>query len=130
MMLASRKSLVPLLCISGFPVPVAKPEYARKPTSRLFAKTPAKGSEQAASPSQSRIPVGQLQVYVDGFHNYKRDANLPTDKQKQIRVTNYCQPLNDVFIKCGVYDATPKNAHWLGADHLIPTEFFQDCPLP
>jgi len=129
MMFDARKSLIPLLCILGFPLLVAQPQSARKPTPRLFAKTPAKGSEQAAAPTQSRIPVGQLQVYVDGFHNYKRDANLPADKQKQMRVTHYCQSLNDDLIQCVVYDGNTKNAHLIGVEHIISDKVFQGLPV-
>lgn len=94
------------------------------------AKTPAKNTEQSNSVGQSRIPVEQLQIYVDGFHNYKRDADLPAEKQMQMRVTHYCQPVNDDLIQCVVYDGNTKGAHLIGIEHIISDKVFQRCPKP
>ena len=129
MRISWKMSLVPLFCTLGFSLLVAQPESARKPASHFAADISATGGEQSASAGQSRIPVEQLQVYVDGFHNYKRDANLPADKQKQMRVTHYCQPLNDDLIQCVVYDGNTKNAHLIGVEHIISDKVFQALPV-
>ncbi len=85
-------------------------------------------SAQSNSGGQSRIPVEQLQVYVDGFHNSKRDSSLPAEKQKQIRVTHYCQPLNPDLIQCVVYDGNTKNARLIGVEHIISDKAYQSLP--
>jgi hypothetical protein len=83
--------------------------------------TPAQQTEPQVQPAaaQDRTPVEQLQVYVDGFHNYQRDAKLPAEKQMQMRVAHYCQPLNPDFIQCIVYDGNTKNARMIGIEHII-----------
>ena len=83
---------------------------------------------RAQSTPQPRIPVEQLQIYVDGFHNYKKDANLPADRQQQMRVTHYCQPVNDDLIQCVVYDGNTKAAHLIGVEHIISDKLYQSLP--
>ncbi len=95
--------------------------------SKSGSRSATGGAEQGKS-GQSRIPAEQLQVYVDGFHNYKRESNLPADKQTQMRVTHYCQPVSDDFIQCVVYDGNTKNAHMIGIEHIISDKAFQDLP--
>ncbi|MGH9774517.1 MAG: DUF1264 domain-containing protein [Candidatus Acidiferrales bacterium] len=92
------------------------------------AKTPTKETQESKSVGQSRIPVEQLQIYVDGFHNSKRDADLPAEKQMQMRVTHYCQALNEDLIQCVVYDGNTKAAHLIGIEHIISDKVFQTLP--
>jgi hypothetical protein len=92
------------------------------------AKHPVKNIDQAKPVGQSRIPVEQLQIYVDGFHNSKREASLPAEKQRQMRVTHYCQPLNDDLIQCVVYDGNTKEARLIGVEHIISDKAFQTLP--
>jgi len=65
---------------------------------------------------------------VDGFHNYKRDANLPAERQTQMRVTHYCQAVNDDLIQCVVYDGNTKTAHLIGVEHIISDKLYQSLP--
>lgn len=83
---------------------------------------------QSSAPVQSLIPVEQLQIYVDGFHNHHRDAGLPAEKQKQMRVAHYCQPVNEDLIQCVVYDGNTKGAHLIGLEHIISDKAFQALP--
>jgi hypothetical protein len=88
-------------------------------------------SEQAPATStqaQERIPVNQLQIYVDGYHNAKVQANLPADKQHQMRVAHYCQSLSPDLIQCTVYDGNGKSAHLIGLEHIISDSAFQALP--
>jgi hypothetical protein len=83
---------------------------------------------QSTAAVQSLIPVEQLQIYVDGFHNHQREASLPADKQKQMRVAHYCQPVNEDLIQCVVYDGNTKGAHLIGLEHIISDKAFQALP--
>ncbi len=65
---------------------------------------------------------------MDGFHNSKRDASLPAEKQKQMRVTHYCQAANEDLIQCVVYDGNTKAAHLIGVEHIISDKAFQALP--
>lgn len=87
---------------------------------------PARAQSKPAA--QDRTPVEQLQIYVDGFHNYKRQANLSTDAQHQMRVSHYCVLLNDDLIQCIVYDGNTKAAHMIGIEHIISDKAFQTLP--
>src|SRR5438477_12174707 len=92
----------------------------------LFTLIPLRALPQTAG--QDKTPVEQLQIYVDGFHNYKSDAKLPAEKQKQMRVTHYCQQLGDDLIQCAVYDGNMKGAHLIGVEHIISDKQFQNLP--
>lgn len=81
-----------------------------------------------AQNGQARLPVEQLQIYVDGFHNYKHDTSLPAEKQKQMRVTHYCQAVNADLIQCVIYDGNTKSARLIGVEHIISDKSFQSLP--
>jgi hypothetical protein len=77
---------------------------------------------------QSLIPVEQLQIYVDGFHNYVgEDGRLP-DKQTQMRVSHYCQALPNGVIQCAIFDGTTKNSRLIGVEHIISDQAYQALP--
>lgn len=117
---ACRLGLMVLVCALGLLLLEGQPA----PAKYSGARSPAAEGPGA----QSRIPVEQLQIYVDGFHNRKMDANLPATRQMQMRVTHYCQPLNDDLIQCVVYDGNTKSAHLIGVEHIISDKAFQALP--
>jgi uncharacterized protein DUF1264 len=75
--------------------------------------------------SQARIPVEQLQIYVDGFHNYVGEDGRPPERQTQMRVTHYCQALPGGVIQCAIFDGTGMNACLIGVEHIISDEAYQ-----
>ncbi len=92
------------------------------------AKPKATAEKAAPAPAQDLTPVQQIQIYVDGFHNYQRDVDKPADQQMQMRVTHYCQGLNPDFIQCAVYDGNSKQAHLIGIEHIISDKEYQALP--
>jgi len=54
------------------------------------ASSKESGQTSQTQTGQPRIPVEQLQIYVDGFHNYIGEDGRPPDKQTQMRVSHYC----------------------------------------
>lgn len=74
---------------------------------------------------QDTTPIQQLQLYLDGFHNYKSEADLPGEQQHQMRVAHYCQEMNENFIQCAVYDGNTAAAHLIGIEHIISDSVFQ-----
>lgn len=92
------------------------------------AKPKTAPKKAAAGPAQELTPIQQLQIYVDGFHNYQRDAGKPADQQMQMRVTHYCQGLNPDLIQCAVYDGNSKQAHLIGIEHIISDKWYQALP--
>jgi Ni/Co efflux regulator RcnB len=97
---------------------------------QMPALQPGAAQEEPASSTQAqeRIPVEKLQIYVDGYHNYKKGANLPADKQHQMRVAHYCQSLSPDLIQCAVYDGNGKSAHLIGLEHIVSDSVFQGLP--
>lgn len=106
----------------------ARSEPAKGPAAPRPIITGVPTTDQGGVAGQSRIPVEQLQVYVDGFHNSRRESGLPAAKQMQMRVTHYCQPLTADLIQCVVYDGNTKNAHLIGVEHIISDKDFQTLP--
>lgn len=110
-----------MLCLVAVAL-TAGAQTAKKSTAKGAAK------KAAAAPTQDLTPVQQLQIYVDGFHNYQRDSDKPADQQMQMRVTHYCQALNPEFIQCAVYDGNSKQAHLIGIEHIISDKEYQALP--
>lgn len=77
---------------------------------------------------QDTTPVNQLQMYLDGFHNYKSEVNLPAEQQHQMRVAHYCQQLNEEFVQCAIYDGNTESAHLIGVEHIISDRIYQALP--
>ncbi|HUI84007.1 MAG TPA: DUF1264 domain-containing protein [Candidatus Binatia bacterium] len=82
---------------------------------------------QAGAP-QARIPIEQLQIYVDGFHNYTGEDAQPAERQTQMRVSHYCQALPSGVIQCAIFDGTTRNAHLIGVEHIISDQAYQQLP--
>jgi len=90
---------------------------------------PAKYANPAQTQSvQDLTPAKQLALYLDGYHNYKDQADLPPERQHQMRVTHYCQQLNGDVIQCVVYDGNTKGAHLIGIEHIISDKLYQGLP--
>jgi hypothetical protein len=90
----------------------------------------ARGGGQAsqAQIGQSRVPVEQLQIYVDGFHNYVGEDARPADRQTQMRVSHYCQGLPNGVIQCAIFDGTTKGSRLIGVEHIISDQAYQTLP--
>jgi hypothetical protein len=80
------------------------------------------------SAGQPRIPIEQLQIYVDGFHNYLGEDGRPSDGQTQMRVTHYCHPLPSGVIQCALFDGTTENSRLVGVEHIISDQAYQALP--
>lgn len=99
---------------------------ARRDDAAKSAKT--KALEAGARLLQDTTPVDQLQIYLDGFHNYKREASLPKEKQHQMRAHHYCVKLNEDFTQCVVYDGNGKDAHIMGVEYIIAGKKYATLP--
>ncbi|WP_051470128.1 DUF1264 domain-containing protein [Fischerella sp. PCC 9605] len=75
---------------------------------------------------QDTTPINQLQTYLDGFHNYKREAHLPGESQHQMRVSHYCQNLNEEFTQCAIYDGNTANSHLIGIEYVVSDRVYQN----
>ncbi len=84
--------------------------------------------EAGARLLQDKSPVMELQTYLDGFHNSKREANLPGEQQHQMRVSHYCQNLSEDFIQCAVYDGNMKMSHLIGIEYVVSDRVYASLP--
>lgn len=98
----------------------------KKPaTAGAKSKKKMPGKKTPAQAGQSLIPVEQLQIYVDGFHNYKGEDDKGANEQTQMRVTHYCQGLPSGLIQCVIFDGNTKDSHLIGLEHIISDEAYQ-----
>jgi hypothetical protein len=106
--------------------PLAKSTLAAPDSTPKSLKT--KVLETGARFLQDTTPVNQLEIYLDGFHNYSSEANLPGEQQHQMRVAHYCQELSEDLEQCAVYDGNTRTAHLIGIEHIISDPLYQALP--
>ncbi|MDB5098268.1 MAG: hypothetical protein JWM80_2689 [Cyanobacteria bacterium RYN_339] len=77
---------------------------------------------------QDLTPVRQIEMYLDGFHNYKREVGLPPAKQSQLRVAHYCSHYSPELIQCVLYDGNGKGARLIGVEYVVPEAVYRGLP--
>lgn len=78
---------------------------------------------------QNLTPVRQIEMYLDGFHNAKREIGLPPGKQSQLRVAHYCSHYSPDLIQCVLYDGNAKGARLIGIEYVVPEAVYRGLPL-
>jgi len=87
------------------------------------------GSPEAkAEPTQELVPPQQIEMYLDGFHIYKKQMNLPTEKQTQVRVAHYCTHYSPELFECVVYSGNSKNSRLIGIEYVVTKEAYDALP--
>lgn len=132
--MATRKPLL-LALLVGSVMLGASWAYAQKAADQGPAtySEPAKSAETKTLETGARVlqdttPVKQLEMYLDGYHNYKKQAGLPGEQQHQMRVAHYCQQVSEDFVQCAVYDGNTKGAHLIGIEHIVSDKVYQSLP--
>jgi hypothetical protein len=74
---------------------------------------------------QSLTPPLSVEMYLDGFHNYKGQDKLSPNKQLQLRVAHYCKQVKPNVFQCIVYNGTGKDARLLGVEYVVSNELYQ-----
>jgi hypothetical protein len=91
----------------------------------------AMDSHEGAEPAQdlSKVPPKQVEMYLDGFHNYKTDAKLAPEKQLQLRVGHFCVHNSPDLIQCMLFDTNGsvegKHPRLVGIEYVIPDKVYQ-----
>jgi hypothetical protein len=86
---------------------------------------------EGAEPAQdlSKVPPKQVEMYLDGFHNYKTDAGLPPGKQLQLRVAHFCVHNSPDLIQCMLFDTNGgvegKHPRLIGIEYVITDKVYQ-----
>ena len=113
-------------------VPLALADSLPQPTLSAADSTPkslkTKALETGARFLQDTTPVQQLEIYLDGFHNYHSEAKLPGEQQHQMRVAHYCQELSEDLEQCAIYDGNTRTAHLIGVEHIISDALYRALP--
>lgn len=132
--MAIHKSLF-LVLAAGFVCFGASWAFAQKAADQGPAKhsEPGKSAgtktlEAGARLLQDTTPVKQLEMYLDGYHNLKSQAGLPGEQQHQMRVSHYCQQVNEDFVQCAIFDGNTPNAHLIGIEHIVSDKVYKSLP--
>jgi hypothetical protein len=82
-----------------------------------------------AAQDLSKVPPKQVEMYLDGFHNYKTDAKLAPGKQLQLRVGHFCVHNSPDLIQCMLFDTNGsvegKHPRLLGVEYVITDKLYQ-----
>lgn len=70
----------------------------------------------------------QIEMYLDGYHSYKRESLLPADQQKQVRTAHFCKQVNPDLYQCIIYDGNGKDARAIGIEYVISEKLYKDLP--
>lgn len=122
-----RVATVGVLILQGAPVAIAQGAAEKGPARFTEAnKSPKlKALEEGAKRLQDSTPAKQLGLYLDAFHNYKHEAELPAEEQHQMRVSHYCQMVNGEFIQCAVFDGNTKESHLIGIEYIVSDKLYR-----
>jgi hypothetical protein len=85
--------------------------------------------ECAAAQDLSKVPPKQVEMYLDGFHNYKTDEKLAPEKQLQLRVGHFCVHNSPDLIQCMLFDTNgsikDKSPRLVGVEYVITNKIYQ-----
>lgn len=78
--------------------------------------------EAGAKLLQSRPPLGQLDVYLVGFHPMKDNPSV------QMEAHHYCHQVNEDFAQCVLFDGNTKDAQMNGVEYIVSEKMFNSLP--
>jgi hypothetical protein len=84
------------------------------------AKTAA--LESGADLLQSKAPVEQIAMYLNGFHVSKHDAAM------QMEAHHYCNQANEDFAQCVLFDGNTGDARLMGIEYIISEKLYVTLP--
>jgi hypothetical protein len=78
--------------------------------------------ETGANLLQSKAPVEEISMYLNGFHAAKDDA------QMQMESHHYCDQVNEEFAQCVLYDGNTADARIHGLEYIISERLYSTLP--
>jgi hypothetical protein len=90
------------------------------PGAERTAKTTA--LETAADVVQSKAPVEQISMYLNGFHVAKDDSSMIMESN------HYCNQVNEDFAQCVLFDGNGKDARLNGVEYIISEKLYERLP--
>jgi hypothetical protein len=82
----------------------------------------AKPLQAGATELQSRAPIGQINVYLDGLHVMKDDP------QAFLEAHHYCAVKNEDLAQCVIFDGNTSDANLVGVEYIISERLFDGLP--
>jgi hypothetical protein len=77
---------------------------------------------------QPLTPPHSIEMYLDGFHNYKGQHKLDPESQLQGRYAHYCKSVKPGVFQCLIYDGNGKDAKVTGLEYVVTNEIYQTLP--
>jgi hypothetical protein len=96
------------------------PSRVQSPGASKSAKSRA--LEAGADAIQRMPPIGQINMYLDGFHFHADDMG------RQVEAHHYCTHLNEDVHQCVIYDGNAKGAKLIGVEYIISEKLFKQLP--
>jgi hypothetical protein len=93
---------------------------ATAPGGDRTAKTAA--LESGANTLQSKAPVEQIAMYLNGFHAAKDDPSIVMESD------HYCNQVNQDFAQCVLFDGNGKDARLHGVEYIISEKLYSQLP--
>jgi hypothetical protein len=96
------------------------PPSTSPPGAETSAKTDVLGTGAAAL--QSNAPLGNMDIYLVGFHPMKNDPS------HQMEAHHFCHQMNEDFAQCALFDGNTADANLNGVEYIISERLFEQLP--
>ena len=83
---------------------------------------PTAALESGANAIQSKAPVEQISMYLNGFHASKDDPSMVMASD------HYCNQVNEDFAQCVLFDGNGKDARLHGVEYIISAKLYGQLP--
>ena len=71
---------------------------------------------------QSKGPINDINMYLNGFHFYADDMG------RQIEAHHYCTHVTEDFFQCVIYDGNESGARLIGIEYIVSEKVFKTLP--
>jgi hypothetical protein len=78
--------------------------------------------EHGAQALQTMPPIGQINMYLNGFHFYADDMG------RQVEAHHYCTHLNEDLHQCVIFDGNGEGAKLIGIEYIVSEKLFKQLP--
>ena len=78
--------------------------------------------ETGSAALQTDAPLGEMDVYLVGFHPMKEDP------AHQMEAHHFCRQVNEDFAQCALFDGNTEDANLNGIEYIISEHLFEALP--
>lgn len=84
--------------------------------------TTTEALEAGAAVLQTGAPLGEMDVYLVGFHPMKEEP------AHQMEAHHFCRQVNEDFAQCALFDGNEEEANLNGIEYIISEALFETLP--